>query len=104
MAKSKKKSKPKRRVWLYHVTIGNYLPGSKKICKTMQEALKYIKAAVDQREPWVTDKYVQKSYHITKIAPSQLPEWATIFKEKLVPTPVARPTLSEQGLRKKKRK
>lgn len=91
-------------VILYRVTTGNYLPGTKRIFRTIGEAIQYIKKMVDRREAWVTNTYAQKSYSIVRINSRVLPEWSRIFKVNKIAKKVLAPTKSELGLRAKKRK
>jgi len=99
-----KEAYPFPQVIYWFVRTGNYLPGSKRVFATQEEAVQYVKEIVDKKEDWVTTKYVMRSFEVIKINATALPEWANIFKIHEGLKPVSPPTKSELGLRKPKDK
>jgi len=102
MAKINKKKREHR--WFYFTKTSNYLPASKKLCRTMGEAIVWIEKVAAMKKNWVTDGYLHRSYHITKIDSKELPEFRKIFMENVKMTEPEEPSRSELGLRKPKSK
>jgi hypothetical protein len=80
------------------------LPSHKKIFATFEEATDFLKKVVDKRQKWVNEKYLMRSFRVLSIDTESFPEYQRIFKESVKPLLVRRPTLSERGLRKPKKK
>ena len=64
---------------LFQALTGNFLDPSRRIFRTKREALKHIKKMVREREAWVTNEHVLKSYEINRIHINEIPAWSRIF-------------------------
>lgn len=86
--------------FVYQAITCNYLHASKKIFKTIEEAINHIKSIIDIKEDWVKNEQVHKSYIITKIDTKELPEYSRIFKETAAILPPEPPSSNDLGIKR----
>ena len=91
------KKKPEPHRYYYFVKTANYLPATKKIVRSIGQAILYIQKMTNLKPDWVKNYQVQKSYWITKIDSKTMPRFREIFTEQLKPLPVMPPDEKEKG-------